>query len=334
MSKFEFEIRRIWKLAALVFCAALAALLAFLFWQEAQEKEESRLLYDQMEEALRPLNVKMYDLEKELESLEKAYTNQYQGMGSVIFLFTDLDEIIYTDIYPQMKEYGFTGVLCLSSDDLPGRDGCLSQSQFKELLDAGWTCCLVWQEDMGSEEWLAACREMEEEAGVERPDTVYTVSETYSGRLDSFLEEQGFSAIVHHGEEELPLILSDSEEGIWHPGAVAWLQDGASSLLASATSQGGNLIFTIGSDSEAEQYEEGQFASMLEKVDGYCKEDSLFVADFIQAREYRRTIESRQETVESEWTRQKTDLENQIEKLDEEIDAVTDNYLEDRKDED
>lgn len=333
MSGFEFEKKKIWKIAALVLCVALAGLLAFLLWQEEQKKRETQLLYSQMEEELRPLNVEMYDLEKELESLEKKYNSEQQGMGSVVFLFTDLSEIIYTDIYPQMQECGFTGVLCLSSDCIPGNDGCLSQLQFEELVSAGWSCCLVWEENMEFEEWLASCQELENAAGIRQPDTVYTVSDTYSSDLDSFFEEQGFSAVIHHGEEDLPLILADSEAGIWHPGAVGWIQDGASSLLASAAAQGGNLVFTIGSDSEAEQYEEGQFASMLEKVEEYCKEDSLFVTDFSGAREYRRKVESRQEALESEWQEQKADIESQIEKLDAKMDTVTDKYLANLEDE-
>lgn len=334
MSEFEFNRKRIWKAAAIVLCVALSVLLAFLFRQEERKKSESQLLSSQMEEELRPLKVEMYDLEKELESLEQEYNSEQQGMGSVVFLFTDLDEIIYTDIYPQMQEYGFTGVLCLSLDCIPGNDGCLTQSQFEKLISAGWTCCLAWEENMESEEWLSSCQELEDAAGIEQPDAVYTISDTYSRDLDGFFEKQGFSSVVHHGEEELPVIVSDSEAGIWHPGAVGWIQNGASSLLASATSQGGNLVFTIGSDSEAEQYEEDQFASMLKQVEEYCGEGSLFVTDFSGAREYRRKVESRQETLESEWQDQKAEIECQIEELDAEMDAVTDKYLDDLENED
>ena len=245
MSEFEFEKKQIWKAAALVLCVALVGLLAFLLWREEQKRAESQLLYEQMEEELRPLSVEMYDLENKLEELEKDYNSEQQGMGSLIFLFTDLDEIIYTDIFPQMQEYGFTGVLCLSADHIPGNEGCLTQPQLEELMAAGWECCLVWEEEMEYEEWASVCQEVEEAAGIETPDTVYTMADTYNRDLDRFFEEQGFSAVIHHGEEALPLVQTDLEEGIWHLGAVAWIQNGAGSLLASAASQGGNLVFHI-----------------------------------------------------------------------------------------
>lgn len=333
MSEFEFEKRQIWKTAALALCVALVGLLAFLLWREEQKRAESQLLYEEMEEELRPLSVEMYDLENKLEELEKDYNSEQQGMGSLIFLFTDLDEIIYTDIFPQMQEYGFTGVLCLSADHIPGNEGCLTQPQLEELMAAGWECCLVWEEEMEYEEWASVCQEVEEAAGIETPDTVYTMADTYNRDLDRFFEEQGFSAVIHHGEEALPLVQTDLEEGIWHLGAVAWIQNGAGSLLASAASQGGNLVFTVGSDSELEQYEEESFASMLERVEDYCREDSLFVTDFSGEREYRREMESGVEELEKKWQEQKAEIESQIEELDEKMDAVTDKYLQNMKNE-
>ena len=43
-------------------------------------------------------------LEKELADLEDEYDLMMSGAGTATVLFTDLDERIYTDIYPTMEE--------------------------------------------------------------------------------------------------------------------------------------------------------------------------------------------------------------------------------------
>ena len=59
------------------------------------------------------------------------------GAGTATVLFTDLDERIYTDIYPTMEEDGFVGMLAVSSAYLPDGEGRLTSEQIRELLEAG-----------------------------------------------------------------------------------------------------------------------------------------------------------------------------------------------------
>lgn len=82
-----------------------------------------------MEEELRPLYVEKNRMERELEQLADEYELRISGTGTVGILFTDLDERIYTELYPVMKEYGYTGIIAVSGSYLPGGEGCLSVEQ-------------------------------------------------------------------------------------------------------------------------------------------------------------------------------------------------------------
>ena len=93
-----------------------------------------------------PLREEKTRLEQELNALQDEYDLMISGAGIVTVLFTDLDERIYTEIYPIMEKYGYTGVLAVSGSSLPGGEGLLSSEQITELLEAGWACCPAWLE--------------------------------------------------------------------------------------------------------------------------------------------------------------------------------------------
>ncbi|MEI3401685.1 MAG: hypothetical protein V8R51_04975 [Clostridia bacterium] len=70
-----------------------------------------------MEEEMESLTKEKQQLENDLSNLEKNYNNETQGISSLAFLFTDLNENIYTDIYPLMKEHEFVGDVDIISNN-------------------------------------------------------------------------------------------------------------------------------------------------------------------------------------------------------------------------
>lgn len=315
------------KITAIVAAALLSGLLVFFLWQEKKVEKEKETLFVEMEKELRPLDLQKRKLRQELDDLEKAYTKASQGMASLVLLFTDMDEMIYTEIFPQMEAYGFIGVLTLSEDQFPGQTGCISKKQFEELTGAGWQCCLRWEKDMDTREWLLSVRRLVGETGISRPEAVYFPQGTYSSRIDGFLKQQGITVAVHHGEEDLSLIVSEAGEGVWHPGAMGWHQEGSAWKLDDAVGQRGNLVYTTGSALQVEEYLGGTYESMLEGVYEYCEAGNLMVTDLITAREYRRNLEGSQEGLAQDFEENKAELEVQIEEVDRAIDSVTKKYV-------
>lgn len=55
----------------------------------------------------------------------------------VVISFDDGDITVYTEAFPIMQEFGFTGINYLVGDRL-GADGFMHPEQILELLDAGW----------------------------------------------------------------------------------------------------------------------------------------------------------------------------------------------------
>ncbi len=316
----------IWKGIAIAAVLIGAGCLAFFIWTENRAERKRQETSDAMEQELRPLEVERHKLRQELDKIQTKYKRESQGTGNLVLLFTNLDEQIYTEIFPQMEECGFKGVLALSEECHPGAPGCMSRKQFRELTDAGWECCLRWEEDAEAEDWAAEGGRLARAAGISVPEAVYFKVDAYDSEKDSFLLKKNLSTIVHHGEGDLPLITFEVGEGIWQVGAMPWGQADAQAMVGEAIEQKGSLIFTIGDDSAEEEYDSDRYLSMLEYLYSCCKSDDLKVMTLTQARDYRQNLSEGKEGLTETYNEQKADLEAQLEELERKIDEITDRY--------
>ena len=107
---------------------------------------------------------------------------------------------------------------------------------------------------------------------------------------------------------------------------MGWQQRGASKLLDETVEKKGNLIFTIGTDFSAEEYDRDSYIAMLERADAYCEDDNLKVMTLSQAREYRQGLENGEEGFTEKYNEQKADVETRLEDLNQKIDEIIRKY--------
>lgn len=312
--------------AVIVVTILLAGALAAFLWFESRAAQERKTANLEMEQELRPLELEKHRLQQKLNDLKSEYSREARGIGSLVLLFTNLDEQIYTDIYPITETFGCTGVVTLSASCFPGGEGCMSQEQFRELMDAGWECCLKWEEDRDAKDWVSDCERLAREAGVTRPKVVYFPGDTYDDERDEFLIKEGFLTATYHGEGEASLLTLEVGGDIWHPGAMGWNQRGASKMMDEAIEQRRNMVFTIGTDFPKEEYEKDSFIAMLEKADIYREAGDLNIMTLSEARDYRQGLDEGREGLTEDYNGRRTELEEQIEELEKEIDAITEKY--------
>lgn len=315
------------KIVAVIISVILAGLIVFLLVREKQTEKEIQRKAVELEKDLRPIEVERNKLRQELDSLRDEKVKNIQGTGSAVLLFIDLSETIYTEIFPQMREAGFTGVLAVSEKQFPGQKGCLSQEQFRELTAAGWKCCVRWEDGMETGEWLASFRMTAQETGIDEPKAAYFPMNTYKSEWEKILVKEGFFIAVQYDEEYKPLTVSEAGEGLWYPDVISWRDEDVLQALEEAVSKRKNIVFTIGADSEKEQYEKEDFARALKQLQEYCGKERLKVMDLDSAREYHKGIEEENAKLREEYEGRDMELTEQIEGLEEEIDRITEEYL-------
>lgn len=312
------------KIIPIVTIVLAIGLFAFVMVVQKQENKTAAR-QDEWDEQRRPWAVQQEQLEQELEDLEKMYEKSKSPRAATQVLFTELNEQVYTQCYPILKEFEYKGTLALSDTQFPGEAGCMSIEQFQELIAEGWEICITWQASENVNTWWTRFQSKLTSLGVEAGNTAYFPKGTYSAEMDSALQKFGFTiAVIGKTEEETPLQLQ-AEDGIWHVGAIGMMTSKPRLWLRESVAQDANLAYLIGFQQEEELYNEKSFRSMLKCFDEYVATDELMVTNLDEAREHfdRRSLGVSPE-VESNYQEQKATLEkklSEVKKKLEEIDA-------------
>lgn len=304
----------------------LAGLLAFLLWQDHREQQQNEKHLTALADEVQPLDQKRQELQSELTLLEKEYEARMEGVSMEELLITELDAILYTDMYPLTQEYQVTGVLALSQEQFPDQEGKISREQFNELINNGWSYCLSWSGEGDLSVWLTGMQEQLKAAGLAMPEVLYFQSGAYSMEADSIIQGFGISIAVHHGEEDLPYIITESEEGIWHPGSYPWNTSGIRDVIDGLVNDGGNLAFTVSFNQEKDIYKDQSFRIMLEYIADYRANEQLLVTDFLNARSCMQNAENGNVELKTELETKKAEIQLQIEELKQQIEEIYSKY--------
>lgn len=303
-----------------IVCLAGAVCLGVFTWRDYQTQQEQAAGREEAEKLLRPLDVDWNRIQQEIDDLEEEYSLKMEGTGTAEVLFTHPDARVYEEAYPIMEEYGYTGVLAVSEQQFPGTEGNMSLEQFQELIQAGWSTCIVWSgDDMYT--WLGALALKMQETGVPGSSVMYFPSETYLKEYDEILLAHGFAAAVHHGEAG-EMDTAAGEGGIWHPAAVGLQGETPKYRLDDAVKNKANIVYTVGWQQEDEMYNEKMFRSMLSYFKQYQEESGLQVMDIAGAGEYRQQLENDKGAIEQEYLQKKEELERQKEDIERQMDEI------------
>lgn len=303
-----------------IVCLAGAVCLGVFTWRDYQTQQEQAAGREEAEKLLRPLDVEWNRIQQEIDDLEEEYSLKMEGTGTAEVLFTHPDARVYEEAYPIMEEYGYTGVLAVSDQQFPGTEGNMSLEQFQELIQAGWSTCIVWSgDDMYT--WLGALALKMQETGVPGSSVMYFPSETYLKEYDEILLAHGFAAAVHHGEAG-EMDTAAGEGGIWHPAAVGLQGETPKYRLDDAVKNKANIVYTVGWQQEDEMYNEKMFRSMLSYFKQYQEESGLQVMDIAGAGEYRQQLENDKGAIEQEYLQKKEELERQKEDIERQMDEI------------
>lgn len=157
------------------------------------------------------LEKQINELDEQIDKLEK----QQKEEGTGVYLYFDqVFESCYEQLYPQMKEMGYTGTMVLTDGQLPGNYLQMTVAQCTEMLDNGWELAVGGSKQLDLTENLddveTEWRDYLEQylAEIKRRlnvvPTVYCFKEgEYREEFDDILKEYGFKTIRYFGEEDL-----------------------------------------------------------------------------------------------------------------------------------
>ena len=151
---------------------AAVVLLAFMLLSERYVNAVRGRRLSQLAEEEREKSVRLEELKKELETLEKA-TKVKDVQATEELVAVSLDEQLYTELFPVMKEHKRVGVMALSPREFPGNEGKITKEQFTEMTKAGWTTCVVWDGVDPLDVFRTETEKKLKELGAAMPETIY-----------------------------------------------------------------------------------------------------------------------------------------------------------------
>ena len=196
------------------------------------------------------LRVRLSTLRTSLSMVEGKYESQLVARGYVSMTLLSLD----SDFIGEMERIAagrVPFVLAVSSDFIPGEDGCIGIEKFNSLLLKGWGASLYVKggdslsiESLSQELDLLITELNEREITV--PSSLI-IGRGYSKELDAAAAERGVSVICARDDLSYPLIEStEGEGGVWHPGVLGWNTIGKSkNTLNKLEKNGGYFMFTV-----------------------------------------------------------------------------------------
>lgn len=330
-------------------------ILGGVFYYVRRVDQQDKLRMRELYSAVEPLQKEREALVSERDSLTAEYALQMRDVGTVELLFLELDERVYTEIYPKMRNQGIVGVLGINKHQFPGLADNLTVDQYNRLLKDGWGSCFVFENGLstvGFKSWYKLLCDWMGNKGLSIPTAIYFPENTYDSSLDDTLIECGIQTVIVNAGDGHSATVTSLDEDIWLTGAMPWNYTGVSSdtsLLA--RTDGANLTFTVSFTNLWDAYEEKAFdkviddlvsllasddilqsaaeptqtpqgQSMTAKAEDQLLKPLLRVVTFEQALKQHKDAEANNASLSVEQMNRESALNKQIEELDAKISAL------------
>lgn len=263
------------------------------------------------QQAYHQLDTERTEIEDQLDALEeRKRSNRVCGMG--MFLAERPEARLYSQMAPLLEEYGYTGAMAFSVDNYPGQPGCITEEQFRELKEKGWSVCAAWDGEAPLEELQAVFAKMK----LKKPDVIVVESLKYSMEMDEALKNAGYSVVIHHGED-LPLFQEVSDPKLRHLSCAFWNHPNIASFLETAVQDQQILILSVDFSSVFADLDETLFRNMCRFMTEH--EDVFPMEDLSKAT----VIDEREEAY---YQARKTFLQEELLRCDQQIQKLYEAY--------
>lgn len=130
----------------------------------------------------------------------------------ILLCFTAADSDFMSTVYPTMNDAGYTGLIALRNNIIPGDSDTITAGELQGLMMEGWNCVVGpgYMVDFNNDEktvigyfqnymkeYVSNLREWAKIT----PTAVYFDENTYQPFLDDSIEEMGFDTVYYEGDE-------------------------------------------------------------------------------------------------------------------------------------
>ena len=332
-------------IALVLVLALLGAGVYYLRRMDQQEKNYMRDLYTEIE----PLQRQRELLAQERDNLELNYALMMRDVATTQILFRELDEKLFSEVYPLMRDRGITGIIGLSGAQFPGMGKLINVAQFNRLMMDGWGSCYVYNSRASAEileQWLKGFEDRLTLNELPIPTAIYFPGGSYMAEYDEILINHGIQTVITDAPDGRSTTVTDVTGQLWFTGAMPWNYTGvASDTDLLSRTDGANLSFTVSFSNLWDAFEQEAFihtrdtlAELQVKEDPLNEQSAVTVGEeelqkpvlricrYDEAREAHLTAMQNNAVYTNEFQKRQADLEQQIAALDEQIRQLYDQW--------
>lgn len=264
---------RIVKILALILVVAvLVGGWMYMNRLEAQDAARMAALYAQAE----PLEKQKQELTTQRDALPTQYALEFRDYATTQILFPKMENLIFDQAYPLMRERNVVGVLGISPATYPDNWNTLTKDQLKALLADGWGMCMVYEYAWGDWNYFfqtveSLCAAYE----IPVPTSIYYIGNDYKSEDDAILKEHGITTVIVNASDGRSSTVTDVTGGLWFTGAMPYGYTGYDlDMELLGRTDGANLTYTMTLAEEwtdkngksKETKEEKSFTDFLDKM--------------------------------------------------------------------
>lgn len=194
-----------------------------------------------------------------------------------------------------LDSYGWTGVIAISGNWIPGTEGSLSSELYESLLNRGWQSCIYWNEEEPLPDYLSYVKDYLDDEEIEFPTTLLVKGTYDSDRYENLLDQYGVDRVICYpagSVSSLNTRWTDEARQLFY--YCDWTERSLDSYISLSRKQGGafyTICYTNDADrddhelclNQAEHFFE--YIYKIENNDGKCIVGSMEKYELLKERE-------------------------------------------------
>lgn len=237
----------------IVLSIVLSCFLGYFLWNEKSNEEELNKLNRELQTEILPYNNQINSIENEIYSLEEEISEVTAGTATTQFMVNNITTDTYDEIIAPLSAYGYPTALCLTLDEMPGDDGCISLDTAYALQDMGFYFCYFYdvnESDTSSDalsSWLNEVKYRAENLGITMSNTIILTD--YSDEYADVLKEHEINVVVKYLYRDGGSLEAVYENELWNVETSWWRNNSIlTTKLDSISETGGEIVIVLGID--------------------------------------------------------------------------------------
>ena len=254
--------------AVIVIVIAVLGVLGFRRYMRDERQEESiRKAAEEYNNSMLEARRRKAELEEELAAIREQQKVQIENRGAIVFLCTEADPRVYTDIRPILENAGFVGVIAIDGEAFPGEGG-MSTAEMKKLMASGWDTVISARKDTD----VRALFERAKAAGLSPKGIYYSVQQA-DETAEELAKELGVSVVFTYSSDK-----ESSDPSVHRILSLGCNENGIKAITEDNIAASKTMALTIGFQNSRELFDETSVTNMVAYVKKKTDAGSVKVA--------------------------------------------------------